>query len=121
MLEHNAIGAVHLMLAILRAAPPQLLGALHDMGLYEDELRSELLRRHPTGAHYPIPPLATLVWQFSLYPEVQSLNGQIAAIQLRKDDAIERGDFESAARLRDEMVEKTRALEDLLLRLREES
>gem|GEM_PF-5456265 len=39
MLEHNAIGTVHLMLAVLRAASPLLLSALHDSGLYEDELR----------------------------------------------------------------------------------
>jgi ATP-dependent Clp protease ATP-binding subunit ClpA len=43
MLEHNAIGTVHLTLAILRAASPQLLSALQEVGLYHDELRKELL------------------------------------------------------------------------------
>jgi len=33
MLEHNAISTVHLMLGILRAAPPRLVGALQEVGL----------------------------------------------------------------------------------------
>jgi transposase-like protein len=123
-LRHQAIGTDHLMLAILRAAPPNLMSAIEATGLQCHELWNELVRRNPPGAHTPLPPLPpleALVKQFRDHSEVQLLDQQVSQLQQEQGEALKRHDFVAAARLRDEKVEARRRLMTLLRRLLGES
>jgi len=116
-LRHETIGTHHLLLAILRAASPNLIRAIEATGMLCHELWSELVRRNPPGAYVPLSPLETLVKQFGDHPEVQLLDRQVGQIQQQQEAALERQDFMAAARLRDEKVEARRRLTTLLRHL----
>lgn len=117
--EHD-VGTGHLLLALLREDDGIAGRVLRSVGVDLDKLRREVVELVNTGPHEARSRVALDELPEQAPQAVKDLHERIVQLNQEKNTAVERCDFEHAARLRDQGHDLKRERDDLLRRWREQ-
>lgn len=112
-LDHAQLDAGHVLLAMIAKGDDDIAALLESMGVALDELRAEVTRRLPQ----PTFPRQRALAKFAADARVSALRGQLDDAQQQLDSALVQADYETADSCRDKQAELTRALDDMLQQL----
>ena len=114
-LNHHYIGTEHVLLGLIREGEGIAAGVLESMGVNLERVRAETARilstDLPQGARRATAPPAAPPPRSARTPEMADLLRELEAVRREKDVAIERQEYEHAARLRDHEVRLQGAIE----------
>jgi ATP-dependent Clp protease ATP-binding subunit ClpC len=102
-LKHGYIGTEHILLGLVRVDDGVAARILRDLGADAETVHNEVMRMlgAPSRAHPIVPPAPAEYFEPTSPPFAPDVAAELARLSGTKQDAIERGDFAVATRLRD--------------------